>query len=288
MASDEEGSEEADQGLRRLDEKLIPVLLSTPVAVLILCLLWIVVSIGGEGIQALNWSLLTSSVLEGGIFESMVGTLYMLGGAVALATPLGVATAVYLVEYAAESRLNHLIIQAVNNLAGVPSIIFGLFGYAFFCRFLGLGVSLLSGWLTLVCMILPIIVSGSVEAISMVPTSFREAALALGAPKWRVVKDVVLPAAAPGLATSVILGVGRVAGETAAILFTSSVYLMRGLPSTVLEPVMTLTYHLFVLLVATPGGMTGKPFAMALLLLGLVVSLNVLAYIIRVYYRRRW
>jgi len=288
VASDEEGSEEADQGLRRLDEKLIPVLLSTPVAVLILCLLWIVVSIGGEGIQALNWSLLTSSVLEGGIFESMVGTLYMLGGAVALATPLGVATAVYLVEYAAESRLNHLIIQAVNNLAGVPSIIFGLFGYAFFCRFLGLGVSLLSGWLTLVCMILPIIVSGSVEAISMVPTSFREAALALGAPKWRVVKDVVLPAAAPGLATSVILGVGRVAGETAAILFTSSVYLMRGLPSTVLEPVMTLTYHLFVLLVATPGGMTGKPFAMALLLLGLVVSLNVLAYIIRVYYRRRW
>jgi len=274
--------------LRRVGEKLIPVLLSTPVAVLILCLLWIVVSIGSEGIQALNWSLLTSSVLEGGIFESMVGTLYMLGGAVALATPLGVATAVYLVEYAAESRLNHLIIQAVNNLAGVPSIIFGLFGYAFFCRFLGLGVSLLSGWLTLVCMILPIIVSGSVEAISMVPTSFREAALALGAPKWRVVKDVVLPAAAPGLATSVILGVGRVAGETAAILFTSSVYLMRGLPSTVLEPVMTLTYHLFVLLVATPGGMTGKPFAMALLLLGLVVSLNVLAYIIRVYYRRRW
>ena len=288
MASDEEGSEEADQGLRRVGEKLIPVLLSTPVAVLILCLLWIVVSIGGEGIQALNWSLLTSSVLEGGIFESIVGTLYMLGGAVALATPLGVTTAVYLVEYAAESRLNHLIIQAVNNLAGVPSIIFGLFGYAFFCRFLGLGVSLLSGWLTLVCMILPIIVSGSVEAISMVPTSFREAALALGAPKWRVVKDVVLPAAAPGLATSVILGVGRVAGETAAILFTSSVYLMRGLPSTVLEPVMTLTYHLFVLLVATPGGMTGKPFAMALLLLGLVVSLNVLAYIIRVYYRRRW
>jgi len=288
VASDEEGSEEADQGLRRVGEKLIPVLLSTPVAVLILCLLWIVVSIGGEGIQALNWSLLTSSVLEGGIFESIVGTLYMLGGAVALATPLGVATAVYLVEYAAESRLNHLIIQAVNNLAGVPSIIFGLFGYAFFCRFLGLGVSLLSGWLTLVCMILPIIVSGSVEAISMVPTSFREAALALGAPKWRVVKDVVLPAAAPGLATSVILGVGRVAGETAAILFTSSVYLMRGLPSTVLEPVMTLTYHLFVLLVATPGGMTGKPFAMALLLLGLVVSLNVLAYIIRVYYRRRW
>ncbi|MCD6444421.1 phosphate ABC transporter permease PstA [Candidatus Bathyarchaeota archaeon] len=288
MASDEKGSEEADQGLRRVGEKLIPVLLSTPVAVLILCLLWIVVSIGSEGIQALNWSLLTSSVLEGGIFESMVGTLYMLGGAVALATPLGVATAVYLVEYAAESRLNHLIIQAVNNLAGVPSIIFGLFGYAFFCRFLGLGVSLLSGWLTLACMILPIIVSGSVEAISMVPTSFREAALALGAPKWRVVKDVVLPAAAPGLATSVILGVGRVAGETAAILFTSSVYLMRGLPSTVLEPVMTLTYHLFVLLVATPGGMTGKPFAMALLLLGLVVSLNVLAYIIRVYYRRRW
>ena len=288
MASDEKGSEEADQGLRRVGEKLIPVILSTPVAVLILCLLWIVVSIGSEGIQALNWSLLTSSVLEGGIFESMVGTLYMLGGAVALATPLGVATAVYLVEYAAESRLNHLIIQAVNNLAGVPSIIFGLFGYAFFCRFLGLGVSLLSGWLTLACMILPIIVSGSVEAISMVPTSFREAALALGAPKWRVVKDVVLPAAAPGLATSVILGVGRVAGETAAILFTSSVYLMRGLPSTVLEPVMTLTYHLFVLLVATPGGMTGKPFAMALLLLGLVVSLNVLAYIIRVYYRRRW
>lgn len=274
--------------MRRISERFIPALLSTPVAVLILCLMWIIASMGYEGVQALNWSLLASSVLEGGIFESMIGTLYMLGGAVALAMPLGVATAVYLVEYAAGSRLSRVIIQAVNNLAGVPSIIFGLFGYALFCRFLGLGVSLLSGWLTLACMILPIVISGSVEAISMVPMSFREAALALGVPRWRVVKDVVLPTAAPGLATSVILAVGRVAGETAAILFTSSVYLIRGLPSTFFEPVMTLTYHLFVLLVTVPGNTLSKAFAMALILLGLVVSLNVVAYVIRVYYRRKW
>ena len=269
-------------------EKLVPSLLFTPVVILVLCFAWIIVSIGFEGLQAINWDLVSSSVLEGGIFEPLIGTFYLLGGAVAIATPLGVATAIYLAEYAGKSRIRRLITQAINNLAGVPSIIFGLFGYTFFCYFLGFGRSLLSGWLTLACMVLPIIVSASVEAINMVPRSFREAALALGIPKWRVVKDIVLPTAAPGLATGVILGVSRVAGETAAILFTACVYLMRGLPSTIFEPVMALTYHLFVLLVAVPGGTLGKAFAMALILLGLVISLNVLAYIIRIYYRRRW
>ena len=272
----------------RFLEKFIFISLSLPVALLILCFLWILASIGVEGVKFLNWKFLTTSVIEGGIFESIIGTLYMLGGAVTIATPIGIATAIYLAEYARGSRIAHIIVQAVHNIAGIPSIIFGLFGYTFFCTFLGFGISLLSGWLTLACMILPIIISGSYEAISMVPISFKEAAIALGASKLRVIRDVVIPTAAPGIATSIILGVSRVAGETAAILFTSCVYLTSGLPSNPLQPVMSLTYHLFGILVTTPGDSLGDAFAMALVLLVIVTVLNALAYLMRIYYRRRW
>jgi len=272
----------------RFLEKFIFISLSLPVTALILCFLWILVSIGVEGVKSLSWKFLITSVMDGGIFESIVGTLYMLGGAVTIATPIGVATAVYLAEYAKGGKIARIIIQAIHNIAGIPSIIFGLFGYTFFCTFLGFGISLLSGWLTLACMILPIIVSGSYEAISMVPLSFKKAAIALGASKLRVIRDVVIPTAAPGIATSIILGISRVAGETAAILFTSCVYLTNGLPSNPLQPVMTLTYNLFGMLVATPRDSLGDAFAMALVLLMIVIVLNTFAYFMRIYYRRRW
>ena len=269
-------------------EKALSFLLAFPAVILLLAFLSIILFIGIKGLPAVNWKMLTTSVQKGGIFESVVGTLYLLAGTLLIATPLGVATAVYLVEYAPKGRVNRIITQALNNLAGVPSIVFGLFGYVFFCRFLGLGISLLSGWLTLTCMVLPIIVRGSQEALRMVPKSFREAAEALGAPKWRVIKDVVLPTATPGLATSTILGVSRVAGETAAILFTCSVFLMKGLPSTPFQPVMVLTYQLYTLLVASPSVSFDRAFAMALVLLGVVVILNIFAYLMRVHYRKKW
>jgi len=272
---------------RLKEERIILPLFAFPTALLILAFLCIVLFIGIRGIQVISLKMLVSSVREGGVFESIVGTLYLLTGTIAIATPLGIATAVYLVEYASESRVSRVITQALNNLAGVPSIVFGLFGYALFCRFLGLGVSLISGWLTLTCMSLPIIVRGSQEAIRMVPKAFRDAAIALGASKWRVVKDIVLPTATPGLATSIILGMSRIAGETAAILFTCSVFLTKGLPTTPFQPVMVLTYHLYTLLVASPGASLDRAFSIALILLGIVIILNVLACVVRAYYRKK-
>ena len=274
--------------MKVVKERFIPLLLAFPAAILLLAFTSIILFIGIGGFSAINLKMLTTSVRKGGIFEPIIGTLYLLAGTIAIATPLGLATAIYLVEYAPKGKINRIITQALNNLAGVPSIIFGLFGYAFFCRFLGFGISLLSGWLTLTCMTLPIIVRGSQEALRMVPRDFRIAAEALGVPKWKAIKDIVLPTAAPGLATSIILGISRVSGETAAILFTASVFLMKGLPTSPLQPVMVLTYHLYTLLVATPGASLNRAFAMALILLGLVILLNLLAYLLRMHYRKRW
>jgi len=274
--------------MRAIKEKTVLFLLAFSAAILLLTFAAIILFIGVRGLSTINFRVITASIRKGGIFESIIGTLYLLAGTIAIATPLGLATAIYLAEYAPKGKINRIIVQALNNLAGVPSIIFGLFGYAFFCRFLGLGISLLSGWLTLTCMTLPIIVRGSQEALKMVPKDFRIAAEALGAPKWKIIKDIVLPTATPGLATSIILGISRVAGETAAILFTCSVFLTKDLPTSPLQPVMVLTYHLYTLLIACPGASTDYAFAIALILLGLVILLNLLAYLIRMHYRKRW
>ena len=273
--------------VQKIKQKAVPCLLAIPVALLLLFFMAIFLFIVTNGAGAISWDLMTTSVLEGGIYEAIVGTFLLLGGTILIATPIGLATAIYLVEYAPKGRANRIITQALNNLAGVPSIVFGLFGYAFFAIFLGFGVSLLTGWLTLTFMVLPIIVRGSQEALLMVPTSFKEAAMALGATKWETIRTVVLPTAAPGLATSSILGMSRVAGETAAILFTCSVFLTRGNPHTIFDPVILLTYQLFVELVTSPGASYDRAYAMAIVLLMIVVVLNMVGYIIRVLYRKR-
>lgn len=216
----------------------------------------------------------------------IVGTIYLLLGAAGIAGPVGVLAAVYLVEYAPNGKLTSIIDQAINNLAGVPSIVIGLFGYTFFCRQLGLGVSLAAGWLTLALMMLPIIIRGSEEAIRMVPTSFKEAALALGTTKWKAISSTTLSAAAPGVVTSVILGIARAGGETAAILFTSCVLITRGLPKSPFEPVMALSYNLFVQIVAL-GAPAQKVFGTALVLFATVTSFALLAIVFRTYYRRK-
>jgi len=273
---------------RHIQEKVISLLLATSIVIIFSFFICIILFVGINGLHAISWKMLITSVQKGGIFESIVGTLYLLTGTIAIATPIGIATAVYLVEYAPKGKVSRMITQALNNLAGVPSIVFGLFGYAFFCKFLRLGISLISGWLTLTCMVLPIIVRSAQESIRMVPKTFRDAAIALGASRWQTIKDVVLPTAAPGLVTGIILGISRVAGETAAILFTCSVFLTKGLPSTPLQPVMVLTYHLYTLLVASPGASLDRAFAMALVLVGVVVMLNALAYAVRISYRKKW
>jgi len=270
---------------RETKEKTLFTALGIPMVICLLAFFWIVYILL-MGIGTLNWNILTTSVLKGGMFEMIVGTIFLMAGAAGISSPLGVLAAIYLVEYAPSGKMTRVIDQAINNLAGFPSIVIGLFGYMFFCRQLGLGVSLASGWLTLALMMLPLVIRGSEESIRMVPTSFKEAALALGTTKWRAVSSTTLPAAAPGVVTSVILGIARVAGETAAILFTACVLITRGLPKSPLEPVMTLAYNIFVKIVAL-GASPESVFGTALVLFLIVASLVLFATVLRAYYRRK-
>ena len=216
----------------------------------------------------------------------IVGTMYLFLGAAGIAGPIGVFAAIYLVEYAPSGKFTRIIDQAINNLAGVPSIIIGLFGYTFFSRQLGFGVSLLAGWFTLALMILPIVIRGSEEALRIVPQAFKQAALALGATKWKAISLTTLIAAAPGIVTSVILGIARVAGETAAILFTSSVIITGGLPNSPLKPVMSLAFNMYIQIVAR-GQPPETVFGIALILFFIVLAFSLVAIILRVYYRRK-
>ncbi len=270
---------------RIIKEKLLFAALGIPMLICLLTFIWII-SILLTGVGTVNCRLLTTSVLQGGIFEMIVGTAYLLLGAAGIAGPIGVLAAVYLVEYAPSGKFTRMLDQSINNLAGVPSIVIGLFGYTFFCRQLGLGVSLAAGWLTLALMMLPIVIRGTEEAIKMVPASFKEAALALGATKWRAISSTTLSAATPGIVTSVILGMARVAGETAAILFTACVSVTRGLPKSPFEPVMALSYNLFIQIVAL-GAPAQRVFGIALVLFGIVVFLAIFAIILRTRYRRK-
>jgi len=270
---------------RIIKEKLLFAALGIPMLICLLTFIWII-SILLTGVGTVNCRLLTTSVLQGGIFEMIVGTAYLLLGAAGIAGPIGVLAAVYLVEYAPSGKFTRMLDQSINNLAGVPSIVIGLFGYTFFCRQLGLGVSLAAGWLTLALMMLPIVIRGTEEAIKMVPTSFKEAALALGATKWRAISSTTLSAATPGIVTSVILGMARVAGETAAILFTACVSVTRGLPKSPFEPVMALSYNLFIQIVAL-GAPAQRVFGIALVLFSIVVFLAIFAIILRTRYRRK-
>jgi phosphate transport system permease protein len=266
-------------------ERIFFFALGVPVVICLLAFFWIAATLF-TGIGTLNLEFLTTSALKGGVFEMIVGTIYLFLGAAAIAGPIGVFAAVYLVEYAPSGKITRIIDQAINNLAGVPSIIIGLFGYTFFSRQLGFGISLMAGWLTLALMILPIVIRGSEEAIRIVPTSFKQAALALGATKWKAISLTTLIAAAPGIVTSVILGIARVAGETAAILFTSCVIITRGLPSSPLEPVMALSFNMYVQIVAR-GAPPESVFGIALILFFIVVAFSLVAIILRVYYRRK-
>lgn len=275
--------------MRKLKEYLMITLVSVQGLLVISVAVLLPAMIFWIGSPSLSLKLFTSSVFEGGLFECIMGTIWMLLGTIAISGPIGVLAAIYLVEYAPRSsKIVRVVDQSINNLAGVPSIVIGLFGYTFFSYHLRLGISLLSGWLTLSLMTLPIIIRGSEEALRMIPYSFREAAIGLGATKWEAVRDNVLPVAAPGIATSIILAVARIAGEVAAILFTACVLTMRGLPDSILEPVMTLSYYLFVMLVTSPKFSISRAFATATVLLLVVIFLVVVATAIRTYYRRIW
>lgn len=241
-----------------------------------------------QGLDEISLEFLFTSVVFGGILEGIVGTFMLFAGTLMIATPIGVGAAIYLEKFVPQdSKLIYVINQSLNNLAGVPSVVIGLFGLTLFVRRLGLGISLISGWLTLTLMAFPIIVKGSREAIDDVPESYEEAAIALGASKWQAVRDNTLPVAAPGIITSAILALVRVAGETAAILFTASVATARGVP-TLFEPVISLTYYLYYLLAESPeANATQQAFGVAFILFCVVLVFEALAFILRLYFRRK-
>lgn len=262
-------------------------LLRGTAAVNVLALSGICLFLLAQGLPALSWTFLTepprNMMTEGGIFPCIIGTALLALGSLCIAFPLGVASAVYLHEYAGHSRFAAWIRLGVNNLAGVPSVIFGLFGLSFFVTFCGLGVSLLSGMLTLTVLTLPVIISTAEEALRSVPDAYREASLALGASPSQTVARVVLPCALPGMLTGAILAVARAAGETAAVMFTASVFFTPKLPDSLLSPVMSLPYHMYVL--ATAGTAIDKTrplqYGTGLVLIALVLGINLAAIILR-------
>jgi phosphate transport system permease protein len=245
-----------------------------------------------RGWRAITWTFLTQPPLEamtkGGILPCIVGTLCLGLGAILVALPIGVASAIYLHEYARPGKLVRMIRLGINNLAGVPSVVFGLFGLAFFVVWLDFGVSILSGALTLGAMTLPVIIGASEEALRAVPDTYREASLGLGATKWQTVYRVVLPAALPGILTGAILGLSRAAGETAPIMFTAAVFYSPSLPSSLFDEIMALPYHIYVL--ATAGteieATRHLQYGTALVLIVLVLGLNLVAIFYRARLRR--
>jgi len=246
-----------------------------------------------KGWKAITWEFLTQAPLDsmtkGGILPCIVGTLCLSIGAIVVALPIGVASAIYLNEYARPGRVLRLIRLGISNLAGVPSVVFGLFGLALFVIWMKMGESILAGVLTLAALTLPVIIGSTEEALKSVPDTYREASLALGATRWQTIYKVVIPAALPGILTGAILGLSRAAGETAPIMFTAAVYYTPKLPSSMLDQVMALPYHIYVLATAGTNIEATRPlqYGTSLVLITLVLSMNFAAIIWRARLRKK-
>jgi phosphate transport system permease protein len=255
---------------------------------------FIVFEIVWRGAGAISWEFLSGmprrSGAEGGILPAIVGTLLLVAGSIMIAFPFGVATAIYLSEYARQGRFTRAIRVAIATLAGVPSIVFGLFGLGLFVIFLKWGCSIVSGCATLACMILPTIIVSSEESLRAVPQSLREGSLALGATKWQTIWSNVLPYSIGGMLTGLILAIGRVAGETAPILLTVAAFYLPRLPRSIFDQVMALPYHLYVLSTQHPDTAAVRPkaYGTAFILLLLVLGMGLSAIILRARVRKKY
>jgi phosphate transport system permease protein len=262
-------------------------------AMVVLMLFFILGFIFIRGIGVISWDFITKmpeeGMTKGGIFPAIIGTLYLIAGSMLFAFPIGVLSGIYIHEYNKDGVWKKLIKLMTNNLAGVPSIVFGLFGMSLFVNKLHFGDSIIAGSLTLGLLVLPVVIRTTEEALLAVDNTFRHASFALGATKLITIRKVVLPIAFPNIITGLILSVGRVAGETAPILFTVAAYFLPKLPSGIYDQVMALPYHLYV--ISTSGTKVEESRAMAygtaLVLVLIVLILNVLANIIRKYLGRK-
>jgi len=238
-----------------------------------------------------NWEFITQAprhgMREGGIFPAIVGTLYLILGTALFALPVGILAAIYLVEYAKENIFTRIIKLAIVNLSGIPSIVYGLFGFALFVIFFKLGTSIVAGCLTLGIMSLPVIITAAKEALESVPFTFREISLSLGASRWQTVRYCVLPYAMPGILTGTVLSLSRAAGETAPILFTVAAFYLPRLPRSVFDQVMALPYHLYAISTQVPNMPLKLSFATAFVLIALVFILNLASIILRAHFRKK-
>ncbi|MCO6450662.1 MAG: phosphate ABC transporter permease PstA [Caldilineales bacterium] len=276
---------------RQTTNKIAVALITIMAALVVVPIIMVIVYVIYQGLPAMSWQFLTepptNGMREGGIMPAILGTVILTFGTAIAAIPLAVAAAIYLAEYAADNRLTHWVRLAIVNLAGIPSIVYGLFGLGIFVLFLNLGTSIIAGALTLGIMTMPVVISTSEEAINAVPQQFRTVSFSLGATKWQTIRHQVLPHAMPGIITGMILGLGRAAGETAPILFTVAAFYLPELPRSIFDQTMALPYHLYVISTQVPGMPLAIQYGTALILLLIVLSLTLIATVFRTSMRRR-
>lgn len=263
---------------------LATLIIIAPVGIIVFIVLW-------NGLPGLSLEFLTAiprdGMRAGGIFPAIVGTVALTIGTAIFSIPLGILAAIYLNEYAGKNRLTRIVEISIINLAGIPSIVYGLFGLGLFVTFLGFGASILAGSLTLAIMTLPVIITATREALNSVPQAFREVSFSLGASRWQTVRGVVLPNSIPGILTGTILGLSRAAGETAPILFTVAAFYLPRLPESIFDQVMALPYHIYVLSTQVPNVSIKVQYSTVLVLVGLVFIMNIIAAYIRSRFRKR-
>lgn len=232
----------------------------------------------------------SNGMKAGGIWPAIVGTIYLILGSAIFSVPLGIGASIYLSEYAPDNRLTQTIRIAIITLAGIPSVVYGLFGLGLFVLYMNMGTSILAGSLTLAIMNLPVIISTTEEAMRSVPQAFRVVSISLGATHWQTIRRIILPQALPGMITGVILGLERAAGETAPILFTAAAFYLPSLPHSPFDQTMALPYHLYVISTQVPGMPQNIQYGTAFVLLVLVLGMNLAATVIRsrARARRQW
>ena len=275
----------------KIREKIAFSVLGLVTLLVVIPILMIIFYIVKNSIGAINLEFITQSprngMKEGGIFPAIVGTIVLIVGTMLFSLPLGVLSAVYLVEYARDNFFTRIVKLSVVNLSGIPSIVYGLFGFTLFVLFLKLGTSILAGSLTLAIMSLPVIITATKEALESVPLSFREISLSLGATRWQTVRYCVLPYAIPGILTGTVLSLSRAAGETAPILFTVAAFYLPRLPRSAFDQVMALPYHLYVIATQVPNIPVALSFATCFVLIALVFLMNLVSIILRAHFRKK-
>jgi phosphate transport system permease protein len=275
----------------KVREKIAFTILGLITLLIVLPIILTILYVVKNGAGAVSWEFLTQSprhgMREGGIFPAIIGTIVLIIGTMLFSLPLGILSAIYLVEYAKDNLFTRLIKLSVVNLSGIPSIVYGLFGFTLFVVFLKFGTSILAGSLTLAIMSLPVIITATKEALESVPFTYREISLSLGATKWQTIRYCVLPYSIPGILTGTVLSLSRAAGETAPILFTVAAFYLPRLPHSVFDQVMALPYHLYVISTQVPNMPARLSFATGLVLIGLVFLMNSVSIILRAHYRKK-